>query len=253
MARRLDRTGCGPGCGPAPGGRDEAVRGSRQPQRGNMRGIGTTSASWRSTGLHPITAFRALAIPVSGPDGGRARWRAEKITLLKPGTFMNLSGQSVGEAVRFFKLTPADITVFHDELDLAPGQIAAGSRVAGMQGTTACDRSTRTSGEPTMAACGSGSGIRGIRTRWRAMCCMTSARRSRAGSMIMLQRRFRTARPRWQTARRCRPFPECGGICGSTPPRPFDWPFGALVRRCADGGSARVIRTNRRARRLQAD
>ena len=46
----------------------------------------------------------------------------EKVMLLKPETFMNLSGQSVGEAMRFFKLEPADITVFHDELDLAPGK-----------------------------------------------------------------------------------------------------------------------------------
>lgn len=46
----------------------------------------------------------------------------EKVVLLKPETFMNLSGQSVRAAVDFWKLTPADITVFHDELDLAPGK-----------------------------------------------------------------------------------------------------------------------------------
>lgn len=46
----------------------------------------------------------------------------EKVTLIKPETFMNLSGQSVGEAMRFYKLTPADVVVFHDELDLAPGK-----------------------------------------------------------------------------------------------------------------------------------
>ncbi|EEW60669.1 peptidyl-tRNA hydrolase [Ruegeria sp. TrichCH4B] len=46
----------------------------------------------------------------------------EKVILLKPQTFMNNSGQSVGEALRFFKLTPADVVVFHDELDLAPGK-----------------------------------------------------------------------------------------------------------------------------------
>ena len=46
-----------------------------------------------------------------------------KVVCLKPATFMNLSGQSVGEAMRFFKLTPADIVVFHDELDLAPGKL----------------------------------------------------------------------------------------------------------------------------------
>ena len=38
-------------------------------------------------------------------------------------TFMNLSGQSVGEAMRFYKLEPEDVTVFHDELDLAPGKV----------------------------------------------------------------------------------------------------------------------------------
>lgn len=51
------------------------------------------------------------------------RLGSEKIALLKPETFMNLSGQSVGEAMRFWKLTPADVTAFHDELDLAPGKV----------------------------------------------------------------------------------------------------------------------------------
>lgn len=52
-----------------------------------------------------------------------ARIGADKVWLLKPQTFMNLSGQSVGEAMRFHKLTPADVVVFHDELDLAPGKL----------------------------------------------------------------------------------------------------------------------------------
>lgn len=51
------------------------------------------------------------------------RFGAERVLLLKPETFMNLSGQSVGEALRFHKLGPAELTVFHDELDLAPGKI----------------------------------------------------------------------------------------------------------------------------------
>jgi PTH1 family peptidyl-tRNA hydrolase len=50
------------------------------------------------------------------------RLGAEKVILLKPETFMNLSGQSVRAAADFFKLGPADLTVFHDELDLAPGR-----------------------------------------------------------------------------------------------------------------------------------
>ena len=59
-----------------------------------------------------------------------------KILLLKPETFMNLSGQSVGEAMRFYKLDSTDITVFHDELDLAPGKcrVKAGGGHAGHNG-----------------------------------------------------------------------------------------------------------------------
>ena len=51
------------------------------------------------------------------------RLGGEKLILLKPTTFMNLSGQSVGEALRFHKLESTDLTVFHDELDLAPGKV----------------------------------------------------------------------------------------------------------------------------------
>lgn len=76
-----------------------------------------------------------MAVERIASDHGFAPWRSkfqaevsegklgsEKVILLKPMTFMNLSGQSVGEAMRFYKLTPADVTVFHDELDLAPGK-----------------------------------------------------------------------------------------------------------------------------------
>jgi PTH1 family peptidyl-tRNA hydrolase len=47
----------------------------------------------------------------------------EKIILIKPQTFMNLSGQSVGEALRFYKLDPSTVTVFYDEIDLAAGKV----------------------------------------------------------------------------------------------------------------------------------
>jgi PTH1 family peptidyl-tRNA hydrolase len=46
-----------------------------------------------------------------------------QVMLLKPGTYMNESGRSVGEAVRFYKLELDDVIVFHDELDLAPGKV----------------------------------------------------------------------------------------------------------------------------------
>jgi PTH1 family peptidyl-tRNA hydrolase len=47
----------------------------------------------------------------------------ERILLLKPATFMNESGRSVAEALRFYKLEPAALTAFHDELDLAPFKV----------------------------------------------------------------------------------------------------------------------------------
>ncbi|MGC9446067.1 aminoacyl-tRNA hydrolase [Cereibacter johrii] len=77
-----------------------------------------------------------MAVEAIAADHGFGPWRArfqgltsegrlgpEQVLLLKPETFMNLSGQSVGEAMRFYKLTPADVIVFHDELDLAPGKL----------------------------------------------------------------------------------------------------------------------------------
>ncbi len=47
----------------------------------------------------------------------------EKVVLLKPDTYMNDSGRAVGEAARYLKITAADVVVFHDELDLAPGKL----------------------------------------------------------------------------------------------------------------------------------
>ncbi|KII14338.1 MULTISPECIES: aminoacyl-tRNA hydrolase [Phaeobacter] len=76
-----------------------------------------------------------MALDQIASDHGFSPWKSKfqaqisegvlgrtKVLLLKPQTFMNLSGQSVGEAMRFYKLTPADVTVLHDELDLAPGK-----------------------------------------------------------------------------------------------------------------------------------
>lgn len=77
-----------------------------------------------------------MALDRIAADHGFGPWKARfqghvsegrlgsaKVLLLKPATFMNLSGQSVGEAMRFYKLDAPDITVFHDEIDLAPGKV----------------------------------------------------------------------------------------------------------------------------------
>lgn len=61
---------------------------------------------------------------------------SEKIVLLKPATFMNESGRAVSEAMRFYKLDMAALTVFHDELDLAPFKVKVkiGGGTAGHNG-----------------------------------------------------------------------------------------------------------------------
>jgi PTH1 family peptidyl-tRNA hydrolase len=60
----------------------------------------------------------------------------EKVLLLKPQTFMNLSGKSVAQAANFFKVVPADVLVVHDELDLPFGrlQLKAGGGAGGHNG-----------------------------------------------------------------------------------------------------------------------
>ncbi len=60
----------------------------------------------------------------------------EKVVLLKPLTFMNESGQSVGKTAKFYKIPPARILVLHDELDLVPGKMRTklGGGVAGHNG-----------------------------------------------------------------------------------------------------------------------
>ena len=60
----------------------------------------------------------------------------DKIILLKPATFMNESGRSIRAAMDFYKLEPEDVTVFYDELDLAPFKVKVkqGGGAAGHNG-----------------------------------------------------------------------------------------------------------------------
>ncbi len=77
-----------------------------------------------------------MAVDRIAADHGFGPWKAAfkglvsegrlgdgKILLLKPQTFMNNSGEAVQAALAFYKLKPGDLTVFHDELDLAPGKL----------------------------------------------------------------------------------------------------------------------------------
>lgn len=89
---------------------------------GNRHNIGFMAVD-RIADDHGFAPFRAKF------QGQIAEGRlgSERVLLLKPETFMNNSGQSVGEAKRFHKLDGADIVVFHDEIDLAPGKLKAKS------------------------------------------------------------------------------------------------------------------------------
>jgi peptidyl-tRNA hydrolase, PTH1 family len=64
------------------------------------------------------------------------RLGGEQVLLLKPQTYMNESGRSAGEAMRFYKLDEKDVIAFHDELDLAPSKlrVKTGGGVAGHNG-----------------------------------------------------------------------------------------------------------------------
>lgn len=66
----------------------------------------------------------------------------QKVLGLKPLTYMNASGESVQAAAAFFKVEPAAITAFHDELDLAPGKVRVkrGGGAAGHNGLRSMDR-----------------------------------------------------------------------------------------------------------------
>jgi PTH1 family peptidyl-tRNA hydrolase len=66
----------------------------------------------------------------------------EKVLLIKPQTYMNLSGQAVGEAMRFYKLSPFDLVVLYDEIDLAPGKVRVktGGGAGGHNGIKSLDQ-----------------------------------------------------------------------------------------------------------------
>ncbi|MBX2804689.1 MAG: aminoacyl-tRNA hydrolase [Hyphomicrobiales bacterium] len=79
-----------------------------------------------------------MAIDAIARQYGAVQWRQRfhgqasevdinrvRYLLLKPATYMNESGRAVCEATRFYKVSPADVIVFHDELDLEPGKLRA--------------------------------------------------------------------------------------------------------------------------------
>jgi len=84
---------------------------------GNRHNIGFMAVD-RIAADHGFSAWKKAfqGLVSEGRLGG------EKVVLLKPETFMNLSGQAVQAAMTWHKVTPADVIVLHDELDLVPGK-----------------------------------------------------------------------------------------------------------------------------------
>jgi len=98
---------------------------------GNRHNIGfmAVQAIARRHDLSPWRR-RFQGVSVEGSIGG------ERVLLLLPGTYMNESGRAVAEAANFYKLEPAGIVVFHDEVDLqaAKVRVKVGGGVAGHNG-----------------------------------------------------------------------------------------------------------------------
>ena len=69
------------------------------------------------------------------------RLAGRRATALKPTTSMNVSGQAVSAAMRYHRLAPRDVVVFHDELDLIPGKVRVkqGGGTAGHRGLISID------------------------------------------------------------------------------------------------------------------
>ena len=74
--------------------------------------------------LDRLADLAGISLSRKGFSGivGEGGWQGERLLLLKPLTFMNLSGRSVAAALRYYKLSPAELIVIHDELDIPFGQ-----------------------------------------------------------------------------------------------------------------------------------
>ena len=103
---------------------------------GNRHNIGFMAADLivRRHGFSPWRKRFQGEASEGGLDGVRT-------LALKPATFMNESGRAVGEAMNFYKLTPDDVVVLYDEIDLAPGKVKVkkGGGAAGHNGIRSID------------------------------------------------------------------------------------------------------------------
>ncbi|MDE2164926.1 MAG: aminoacyl-tRNA hydrolase [Alphaproteobacteria bacterium] len=108
--------------------------GARYERTRHNVGFVAADAIHRRHGLGPWRAkFQGLL--AEGALGGA------RVSLLKPQTFMNASGESVAEAARFYKIALAETVVIHDDIDLDPGKLRVkqGGGAAGHNGLRSID------------------------------------------------------------------------------------------------------------------
>ena len=107
-------------------------------------GVGNPGPQYANT-KHNIAWMLLDSYPLFEKSGWKSKFKGlysesvckgEKIFALKPQTFMNLSGESVQPFAAFFKLSPSEILVIHDELDIPFGQVhfKMGGGLAGHNG-----------------------------------------------------------------------------------------------------------------------
>jgi PTH1 family peptidyl-tRNA hydrolase len=75
--------------------------------------------------LDRLSQLAGISVAKKGSSGlsGEGFWQGQRLILLKPQTFMNLSGRSVAEVARFHKIPCEDIIVVHDDLDISFGRV----------------------------------------------------------------------------------------------------------------------------------
>ncbi len=97
-------------------------------------GFAAADALWKKYGFSPFRAKFDGLIAEGKIDG-------EKVFLLKPQTYMNLSGNSVVKAANFYKILPQNIVVIHDDMDLPVGKlkVKTGGGAGGHNGLKSID------------------------------------------------------------------------------------------------------------------
>ena len=100
-------------------------------------GLGNPGAQYKGTRhnvgfavLDELARRASIEFESAPADAVMARWRRsdEVVLLVKPLTYMNLSGQAVGELARYFRIEPVDLLVVVDEVQLPLGKLRARAR-----------------------------------------------------------------------------------------------------------------------------